>query len=105
MTYGVSYNDYPRMLSETEEKTELDNTKTVPGLIESSKVKIGNTTAVQVVSNNWGLYQVGLYFIHDSRRLYSIQIGGPQDPREDKATVDLFFDSFTLDETPTGPQK
>ena len=105
MTYGVSYNDYPRVLSEKEAKTELDNTNTVPGLIESSEVKIGNTTAVQIVSKSWGVYQVALYFIHNSRRLYSIQIGGPQDPREDKATMDLFFDSFTLDETPTAPQK
>lgn len=103
MTYGVNYNDYPRKLSAKEAKAELDNTNTVPGLIESSEVKIGNTTAIQVVSNSWGVYQVALYFIHDSRRLYSLQIGGSQDPREDKATMDLFFDSFTLDETSTAP--
>ena len=98
--FGVAYNDYPRPLSDEEVESELKLTYTLPGtgaeILETSKVKVANQPAIEVVAKTGPIISVARYFIADSQRLYSLQIGGQNDPRQDPESVERFFGSFQL---------
>lgn len=98
--FGVTYNDYPRSLSDEEVQSELKLVYTLPGtgaeILETSEVKVATQPAIEVVAKTGTIISVARYFIDDAKRLYSLQIGGQNDPRQDPESVERFFESFQL---------
>ena len=96
LLFGVNWHEYPWELTDAEVQSEVNSAVNLPGILASSEVQIGQTTGMQVVNKSGPIYMAARYFILQNR-LYSLQVGGPKDPRNvDQANVDRFFNSFTL---------
>ncbi len=91
---GVAYNDYPRELTDAEIEAELDHARTLPDVVSVHRLEVEGQPGIEVVTKQWPIHMVTRYVIHDRSRLYSMQIGSPQDPQNDQQKVDRFFNSF-----------
>ena len=98
--FGVNYNDYPRDLTTSEVQAELKYTYSLPGtgakILATAEVEVAGVPAIEVITKTGPIYIVGRFFIYDARRMYSLQVGGMHDPRDERKTFDRFFDSFQI---------
>lgn len=98
--YGVTFSDYPRVLTDAEATSELKNAYTLPDtgaeVLATTETEMANIPAIEVISKTGPIYIVARYFISDASRLYSLQVGSVRNPREDRKLVDQFFQSFQL---------
>lgn len=102
----VTYSDYPRELSQPEVQEELKHVHTLPGtgaeILETLNTNVGELPAIQSATKHGPVFMVQRHFIHNNRRLYSLQFGSARDPRHDQEKLDHFFNSFSL-QRPIGP--
>lgn len=95
---GVSYNDFPRRLTDAEVDVELAVAEQLQGILSREElITEDGQPAVDVLTWRWPLFIMARYVLHldeDGSRLYALTIGSPQDPRKHPEAVKRFQDSF-----------
>ena len=95
--FDISYNDYPRALSDEEAEEELSHLKSVTGLMDFSEKKIAGLDCIQITTKNGPIYQVGRFVLVQNQRLYSFQTGSTMEPEQIRVHIEKFFDSVRID--------
>ena len=104
LLFKVSWNDYPRELTDKEVKEVVNDARSLGDdrceVLDMAEVTVADIPAVQVltkVETAFGsIYNLSRYFMSHDQRLYSLAVGGARDPRQRQADVDRFFNSFQL---------
>ena len=103
LEFRVNFNEFNQRLTEDQVRQELQNVA-IPSdgtlIHEQTTVSQPDCVGVEVVLQRGPNYTVGRYYIHKSKRLYSLLVTAPWDVRHQSDITSHFFDSFEVGEKP-----
>tara|TARA_B100001939_G_scaffold339039_1_gene345327 strand:+ start:270 stop:827 length:558 start_codon:yes stop_codon:yes gene_type:complete len=101
LEFQLNFNDFNQPLADEAAQTELERIAipTDGTLIHDRKtVSRPGCIGIEVVIQRGPNFTAARYYMHESRRLYSLTVTAPWDVRDHTEIVSRFFDSFEVGE-------